>query len=378
MGDHTVSTDDVLTLLIAAAAVAVPLAAIVVGAQLDLRAARATLTELTLQVSRQTAKYDAAPADTMFDLCREIETLILQAEFVAHRLRPRWYRARALFQQSSVEVTLAMALDKVGDFWWADRHWDAAVKAADEHFKVVASSYWGAALCDRGELRQGRSVVRAALASLPSDDGNNCLVKANACLVIASWDRECAVQWLDDAGQEYLAIPDSERREAYAPGGIPALPLQNAYFCDANLTQARLVGAHLNNATLTRARLSGAHLTGADLTGADLTEADLTGADLAKADGAGEKFGGANLTDANLTRAVLRRADLAGANLTRANLTDANLIDANLTNANLAGAVLGPAAHVPEGWHRDEQTGVLEQVRRQPDSQPERSSVGIG
>jgi Pentapeptide repeats (8 copies) len=348
-----VSADDVLTLLIAAAAVAVPLAAIFVGSQLDLRSARATLTNLTLQISQQTAIYDATPPDKTFDLCREIETLVLQAEFVAHRLRPRWYWVQALFQQSSVEVTLAMALEKVGDFWWADRHWDAAVKAADDHFKVVASSYWGAALCARGELGKGRSVVRAALASLPSDDGNNCLVKANACLIMATWDRECAVRWLDDAGQAYLAIPDSERREAYAPGGIPQLPLQNAYFCDANLRQARLVGAHLNNATLTRARLSGA-----DLTRADLTGADLTGADLAKTDVAGEKLNGAILTDAILT--------------------DAILTGSNLTGANLAGAVLGPAAQVPEGWHRDEQTGVLRQVRRQPKPQPEGSRASIG
>jgi len=88
-----VSADDVLTLLIAVAAVAVPLAAIFVGTQLDLRSARAALTDLTLQISQQSAKYDATPADKTFDLSREIETLVLQAEFVAHRLRPRWFRA---------------------------------------------------------------------------------------------------------------------------------------------------------------------------------------------------------------------------------------------------------------------------------------------
>ena len=322
--------NDVFTLLLAAAGVAGSLAAIFIGAQVDLRATRSTLTDLTLRISRQTAKYDDAAADKQFGQSREIETLVLQAEFVAYRLRPRWYRRQALFPHSSVAATLAMALEKVSDFWWADRHWDAAVTAADDRFKVVASSYWGAALCARGELEQARSVVRTALQGLPSDEGNNCLVKADACLTMAQWDRGRAVNWLDEAGREYLAIPEPERREAYAPGGIPALTLEGDVFSDANLRQACLTGANLKNATLTRACLSGANLTRADLSEADLSGADLSGADLA-----GARLGGAVLTDANLTGTVL-------------------------TGADLSGAMLGQGAQVPEGWHRDEQTGLLE------------------
>lgn len=136
------SINDGLTLIVAAAAVMVPLAALFISNHVDQRAARSTLTDLTLKISQLTAAYDDLAVDKRFAPSREIETLVLQAEFLIRRLTTR---RRVLYPQSSVAATLAMALDKVNDFWWSDKYWPIAAEAAEDHFKIITSSYWGAA-----------------------------------------------------------------------------------------------------------------------------------------------------------------------------------------------------------------------------------------
>ena len=158
------SVNDVLTLIVAAAAVAVPLAALFISNHVDERAARSTLTDLTLTISKRVAAYDDLAADKRFAPSREIETLVLQAEFLIRRLTTR---RGALYPQSSVATTLAMALDKVNDFWWSDKYWPVADQAADDHFKVITCGYWAAALCRRGAFTEGRKVINDALILQP-------------------------------------------------------------------------------------------------------------------------------------------------------------------------------------------------------------------
>ena len=300
------SVNDVLTLIVAVAAVAVPFAAVIISNHVDQRSTRSTLSDLTMQISKSTAAYDDLAADKSFIASREIETLVLQAEFLMRRLT---IRGRALYPQSSVAATLAMALHKVHDYRWSDRYWSIAAGSAEDDFKVKVSSYWGAALIERRQETKGRAVVDKALDELPSDDGDSCIVKADACLTMAEWDKQHAAGWLNKARLAYEDIPDRDRREAYAPNGVAALPLQGYGFSDANLQHARLAGA--------------------DLTGVNLAGADLTG------------------------------ADLTGAYLTKSNLTDADLTGAELTGADLTGAVIGKAATPPDGWVRDGATGRL-------------------
>jgi hypothetical protein len=296
-----VSVNDVLTLIVAVAAVAVPFAVVLINNRVDERSTRSALSDLTLKISERTAAYDDLAADKKFPPSREIETLVLQAEFMMRRLASR---GRPRYPQSSVAATLAMALHKVNDFRWSDTYWSMAAASAEGEFKVKVSSYWGAALIERRQESKGRAVVDEALDELPSDDGDSCIVKADACLTMAEWDKKQAADWLDRARLAYQSIPDHDRREAYAPGGVAALTLQGCGFSGANLQHARLGGA--------------------DLTGVSLAGADLSGADL-----------------------------------TNSNLTDADLTGAVLTGADLTGAVIGPGATPPSGWLRDDATGLL-------------------
>jgi len=301
-----VSVNDVLTLLIAAAAVAVPFAVVLINNRADERTTRSALSDLTLKISERTAAFDDLAADKRFMPSREIETLVLQAEFM---MRGLTIRGRARYPQSSVATTVAMALDKVNDFRWSDHYWSIAAESAEGDFKVIVSSYWGAALCFRGQATTGRAVVNKALDELSPDDGDSEIVKADACLTMAQWDKKQAVDWLDRARLAYESIPDHDRHDAYCPGGVPMLTLQGFDFSDANLKHAKLARADLSGANLARA-----NLTDADLTNSTLTDADLTGAVLA---------------------------------------------DADLTGADLTGAVVGPTAALPGGWVRDEESGQL-------------------
>jgi hypothetical protein len=291
-------------LIVGVATVAVPFAAVVISNRVDERSTRSALSDLTLKIGKRMAAYEVLAPDKRFMPSREIETLVLQAEFMMRRLT---VRGRARYPRSSVATTLALALDKVNDFRWSDTYWSIAAESAEGDFRAIVSGYWGAALCYRGQVTKGRAVVNKALDELSPDDGDSRIVKADACLNMAQWDKTNAVGWLESARREYQDIPDPERHEAYAPHGVPVLTLRGYDFSDANLKEAKLGGADLTGASL-----AGADLTGADLTGAILTDADLTG------------------------------AVLAGANLT--------------------GAVIGQTAAAPGGWVRDEESGRLSQA----------------
>ncbi len=296
------SANDVLTLVIAVAAVAVPLAALLISNRVDQRASRSALTDLALKISDRTTAYDDLPAGKRFPPSREIEMLVLQAEYLMQRLTTR-ARKRALFPESAVATTMAMALDKVNDFWWSDQYWPKAAATADAYFHALICSYWGEALIRRGAVTEGRKVVRGALDALPSATADTCIVKGDICLGLTEWDNDEAGAWVASARAEYESIPaGDDRYKMYAPGG-------HAYL---NFTGKDLSGASLAGADLAGASLAGVSLAGADLTGARLTDADLTGASLA---------------------------------------------GAVLTGADLTGAIIGPDDEPPEGWTGDPGSG---------------------
>jgi Pentapeptide repeats (8 copies) len=274
-----VSANDVLTLIVAIAAVAVPLAALFISNHVDERAARSALSDLTLTISQKITAYDELDVTSKFAPSREVEMLVLQAEYLIQRLTTR---RRILYPQSSVATTLAMALDKVNDFSWSDKYWPVALEAAEDHFKPITSGYWGAALCRRGALTQGRAVVDRCLESMSSlKDPDSCIVNADTCLTMAQWDKTQAAGWLNRAKEAYASIPkNDDRYEAYVPEGVPRLTLRGFDFSDANLRHAGLTDADFTGGTLIRTDFTGAKLTNVDLTGANTTGAIFTDADL--------------------------------------------------------------------------------------------------
>jgi hypothetical protein len=159
------------------------------------------------------------------------------------------------------------------------------------------------------------------------------------------------------------------------PATSPA-PLHPSTDVQAALT---VLGRRPDPASHIRIDLTWADLTGADLTGANLAHADLREADLAGGYLRSTDLVGAALRNADLTGAYLRFADLAGAYLRYDNLTSANLRSANLAGANLSGAKLTGVkltganlanvrwpwyATVPQGWARDEGSGLLRRTSK--------------
>jgi len=314
------SVNDILTVIVAALAVVVPTVALMISNRVDERAARNALTDLAVNISKRTAAYQNLAESKKFVPMQEIEMLVRQAEYLMIRLTTRFPKRKAQFPESSVAATLAMALDQVNDFWWADKYWQTAANNADPYFYALTCSYWGEALCRRADFKKARDVVAEALKGLPSDkDADACIVKGDVCLSMAKWDKSRAGDWLAKAKSEYRRIPEDDGRyDFYVPGGNPWLNLSRADLSDADLQSADLTGANLSNAILRGANLVGSNLADADLSDADLTNAILTGADLTSA---------------------------------------------NLSDVKLSGAIISDTVALPLGWQREPSSGRLTSIR---------------
>ena len=135
------STNDVLTLAIAALAVVVPTVAIVVSNNVDRRSARATLTDMTLRKPAHGQDGEASRAASG-SLRKNSRRFVRQAEYLMDRLTVRFPRRKALFPES-VAATLAWALNQANDFWWADKHWRTATDTADPFLCATAVATGG-------------------------------------------------------------------------------------------------------------------------------------------------------------------------------------------------------------------------------------------
>ncbi len=355
------SLNDVVTALLAAAAVAVPIVALMISNHADQRATRSTLSDLTVKINKATAEYQSLGDVDKYAPMREIEMLVRQAEYLTERLTTRILK-RTQFPKPLVATTLAQALEAVSDYWWADTHWREATSASgqDPYSRARAFGYWAAALCYRGQAERGKELVDRALSALVSDTADACIVKGEIYMSMAPWDKAVAGDWLDKARNEYGSIPQAdERYRVYVPGGNPILMLSGAELSYANLRKTKLKDTDSENLNLVGADMSSAGLHSANLTGADLRSADLSGADLRSANLTAVDLRTANLTGAKLTGADLTGADLTDADLTRADLTDTDLTVATHGAANFSGALFSPGAVAPAGWLRDPVSGLL-------------------
>ena len=170
------SINDLVTAIIAVAAVAVPLAALLISRAVDKRSARSTLTDLAVKINEMATSYAKLQSETgsakatedyartkgtddLYMLCTEIEMLVGQADFLVFQLEPgraiRWIPpvARRPHYAWSIPITLAQALESTDDPWWADRYWKMSVRTSNQHVRAWAFCYWTMALCNRGEYK---------------------------------------------------------------------------------------------------------------------------------------------------------------------------------------------------------------------------------
>jgi hypothetical protein len=222
------SVNDILTIIVALAAVAVSVVALVISNAVDKRTTRSALTDLAVKINQKAVAYQEqeneieadkakghyvrSKEDDHFVRMKEIEMLVGQADFLVYRIKPGFFArripqlARRPRYPMSVAVTFAQALEAVNDPWWADRYWDISVQTDDEHFRALTYKYWGMALCVRGEYRRGRRKVYEGYGVVTSQAATECVFRGDICAAMIDFDTDRAECWRYAALEEYRKV----------------------------------------------------------------------------------------------------------------------------------------------------------------------------
>jgi hypothetical protein len=227
------STNDVLTLIVAAAAVGASVVAILINNSVNKRAARSALTELTIRVSKKVADYQQLDENADKYLpSLELQVMIRQADDLVDQLGRRF--------PESIGITLAQALELVAADWWADRYWQMASTTKDRYFRAYTVSYWAIAIWRRGQRLPGWDMTETALAGLTEQSPEAHIVRGDICLLMGNWvktdgldEAHPASYWFEKADNEYKAIPVTDLRRGWSldrvaqARGRPELPAEN-------------------------------------------------------------------------------------------------------------------------------------------------------
>lgn len=226
------SVNDLVTVIVAAAAVAASIVGIVISNAVDKRATRSALTDLAVSINEKTVAYEqqagkieaakdeaelarSKQEGVLFVRMKEIEMLAGQADFLVDRIKPGFFArripplARRPRYPQSVAVTLAQALELVADPWWADRYWDIGVQTGDDHFRALTYKYWGMALCGRCEYRRARAVIDKGLSIVSSEAAAECIFRGEICAGMIDFDPDKAECWRTAALDEYGKVARS-------------------------------------------------------------------------------------------------------------------------------------------------------------------------
>ncbi len=197
------SLNDVLTIIVATAAVGASLLALWINDSVDKRSARSALTELTVRVNQKAAVYERIRnADKQYKALLELTVLLRQADELVDRLGRHF--------PESVGITLAQALELLGNSWWADRYWALAATTPDPYFRVYTVSYWANALWARGEHEAAWAKMDEVPALLKDRSPYGRLVRGDNYLAMGKLvaseppdDARPASHWFNLARQEY-------------------------------------------------------------------------------------------------------------------------------------------------------------------------------
>lgn len=231
------SANDIVTAVLALGAVLVSVVALVINGITGKRAAVSALTDLSLKVSKRAAAYTDLPEGSgeQFHKAQDIEVLIRQADYLVQQLRPRFPSAGArlhslsarvpaltsLFRSprprfpETVAITLAEALERVVDPWWADNYWLIAAATDNPYFRAKTISYWGLALWDRREYERSRGKTQEAAEGLILQTTDAYIVRGNIYLQMGMKEPDSAYDWFGRARQEFGKIQEAERKQMY-------------------------------------------------------------------------------------------------------------------------------------------------------------------
>jgi hypothetical protein len=211
-----ISVNDIITAVLALGAILVSVVALVINHIAGKRAAVSALTDLTLKVSKRAAAYAdlCEGSDEQFHKAQDIEALIRQADYLVQQLGPRFPSSRLPFPET-VAITLAEALERVVDPWWADSYWLIAASTSNPYFRAKTTGYWGLALWDRREYERSRRKTQEAVDGLTLPTTDAYIVRGNICLQMGVRDPGSACDWFGRARQEFGKIQEDERKQMY-------------------------------------------------------------------------------------------------------------------------------------------------------------------
>jgi hypothetical protein len=228
------SSNDLVTAILALAAILVPFAALIISDAVDKRAARSTLTDLAVKINQKAAAYDKLMTTTesakaaeeyartkgssdLYTRVKELEMFAGQADFLINRLRPgvviRWIPllGRRPRYPWSVTIALAQALESAQDPWWADRYWRMGIETRDPHERAWGYAYWAMALCNRLEYKRAREKVIEGLKGFTSREADACIFRGDVYAALIPYDPKNN-EWSTDALREYGFILDTDEQ----------------------------------------------------------------------------------------------------------------------------------------------------------------------
>lgn len=204
------SLNDIVTAAIALAAVAVPAVAIYLGVATSRRAARSSLTELTLRIGEKAAGYNNA-SDT-WAVYLDIWVLARQADDIRKQLRNKF--------PESVGVKIAQALELGNDWAYADRYWELASQTADPMFRAKTRSFWALAVFWRGEKDRGRKMTEDAVEGLTLSSVDADVFRGDTYRFMGEKDPRYALSWFTKASAEFDKIPVTDGRRQWVFGWL--------------------------------------------------------------------------------------------------------------------------------------------------------------
>jgi hypothetical protein len=251
-----VSLNDLVTAILALAAVLVPFAALIISGAVDKRAARTTLADLAVKINKKSAAYDKLIAETasakaaeeyartkggndLYVRVKELEMLADKAGFLIDRLKPgmvtRWVTplGRRPRYPWSVTITLAQALESAEDPWWADRYWKLSVETRDPHVRAWAYAYWAMALCNRLEYRSAHDKVAEGLKGFTSQEPDECIFRGDIYAAVIPFHPDNG-EWAADALREYGNVLSTEELYSTAEDRIERVKAMMASIGQSN------------------------------------------------------------------------------------------------------------------------------------------------
>jgi hypothetical protein len=199
-----VSVNDIVTAALAFAAIVVSVVGYLINNIVGRRAARSSLTDLTIKVHDKAEEYKKVKDQSQkYPRAQELEVLLRQADFLMKQVGNDYPEA--------ICIVFAQTLELISDYWWADKYWAAATHSDDPYYRAMTISYWALALMDRGQGRQAREKAEEALSGLKIDSIDASIVRGDICRLMGKADYTDQT-WFTRARKEYEDIPSEDGR----------------------------------------------------------------------------------------------------------------------------------------------------------------------